>query len=496
MFSNNKSAQVSSKSSIVPSDHQQDYSDGDTIRFDVPSFMGFIDPRQSYLKMDIMINSDEGRMTLNRKCGVQSVINNLRIYDGANRTQLENIENYAELTSKTHHYSKNESITHKRELTEALETGELSNAYFFDTYEPTEDYDASVGNLNKVQVAMPLNSGILGGDKMFPVVLTQGLKVEIDLNDAKKCVQIIPSGTKGHEILNHTATAAGTAVCDIAGTVDKCPFVVGQHLELVNDNVAAKDVVDLGVLVEIAHNAGNTTLTWTNNTGVVIPVGKAKIRIEAENVAAYKPTLTFSNIELVLKQVSPPAGYVADLVRQSQSEAGVNMDIYTYNLYRKNVASSETISQQNIPSFNTRALSVLSLPINNTSANVGRDSLETLIDDMESYNYYLNGQSQPSKKVDVSNLKSGFYDQVALWENQKSLMSCGVAVRNLQDLPSNFMISRALGRYGGVYNLRDGGDLELRCEYASTAAVNKLFLNYICVLRRINISAMGVKVIL
>lgn len=495
MFSNNKSAQVSSKSSVVPSDHQQDYNDGDTIRFDVPSFMGFIDPRQSYLKMDVQINSEEGRMTLNRKCGVQSVINNLRIYDGTNTTQLENIENYAELTQKTQHYSKNESITHKRELTEALETGALENAYFFDTYEPTATITSATGNNNKVQVAMALNSGVLGGDKVFPVVLTQGLKIEIDLNDAKKCVQIIPSGTEEAPVLNHTATAVGTATCDIAGTVDKCPFVVGQHLILVNDSVATKDIIDLGPLISITHNAGNTTLLWTDDTGVVIPKGKAQIRVEEKTVLLYKPTLTFSNIELVLKQVSPPQGYVADLVRQAQSEAGVNLDIYTYNLYRKNVASSETISQQNIPSFNTRALSVLSLPINNTSANVGRDSLETVIDGMESYNYYINGQSQPNKKVDVSNLARGYYDQVALWENQKSLMSCGVAVRNLQELPSNFMISRALGRYGGVYNLRDGGDLELRCEYTG-AGLNKLFLNYICVLRQINISANGVRVIL
>ena len=114
---------------------------------------------------------------------------------------------------------------------------------------------------------------------------------------------------------------------------------------------------------------------------------------------------------------------------------------------------------------------------------------------MIDYNFYINGQSQPSKKVDVSNLARGFYDQVALWENQKALMSCGVAVRNLLDLPSNFMVSRALGRYGGVYNLRDGGDLELRCEY-SGSAINKLFLNYICVLRRINIGGNGVQVML
>ena len=495
MFSNNKSASVSSKSSVVPSDHQQDYTDGDTIRFDVPSFMGFIDPRQSYLKMDVQINSTEGRMTLNRKCGIHSVINNLRIYDGTNRTQLENIENYAELVAKTHHYSKNESINHKRELTEALEIGDLENGYFFDTYLPTATITTATGNNNKVQVACGLKSGILGGDKMFPVVLTQGLKVEIDLNDAKKCVQIIHSGTTGHEILNHTATAAGSATCDIAGTVDKCPFVVGQVLELVNDNVAAKTVVSLGALVSITHNAGNTTLLWTTNTGVVIPVGKAKIRIKRTDIDTYKPTLTFSNIELVLKQVSPPSAYVNDMMKQAQSEQGVNLDIYTYNLYRKNVASSETISQQNIPSYNTRALSVLSLPINNTTPSVARDSLETIIDGMIDYNFYINGQSQPSKKVDVSNLARGFYDQVALWENQKALMSCGVAVRNLLDLPSNFMVSRALGRYGGVYNLRDGGDLELRCEY-SGSAVNKLFLNYICVLRRINIGGNGVQVML
>ena len=42
---------VESKSTIVPSDRQQKYRDGETIRFEVPEFMSFIDPRQTYLKL-------------------------------------------------------------------------------------------------------------------------------------------------------------------------------------------------------------------------------------------------------------------------------------------------------------------------------------------------------------------------------------------------------------------------------------------------------------
>ena len=62
MFSASQFRQtIGSKSTIVPSDHQLEYKDGDTIRFEIPKYIGFIDPRQSFLSMKISINSPAAR---------------------------------------------------------------------------------------------------------------------------------------------------------------------------------------------------------------------------------------------------------------------------------------------------------------------------------------------------------------------------------------------------------------------------------------------------
>ena len=88
-------------------------------------------------------------------------------------------------------------------------------------------------------------------------------------------------------------------------------------------------------------------------------------------------------------------------------------------------------------------------------------------------------------------MAGGYEEPIQLWELIKALGSCGVAVKNIQNGEDNFAIGRSLGMYGGVYNLRETGDLSLRTEYNGTTAPtkNKLFLNYICHIRRLVVNA-------
>ena len=88
---------IPSQSSFVPSDNQLEYRDGQTIRFEIPSFMGFIDPRQTYLKYKVAVENSPAVCTFSKKCGVHSLINQLRIYDANSNLQIETIQNYSEL---------------------------------------------------------------------------------------------------------------------------------------------------------------------------------------------------------------------------------------------------------------------------------------------------------------------------------------------------------------------------------------------------------------
>jgi hypothetical protein len=206
---------------------------------------------------------------------------------------------------------------------------------------------------------------------------------------------------------------------------------------------------------------------------------------------------TLSNIELVLKTASPPKSYTDNLFRQTQTEEGAVIDFLTCETYRNNVNAGEVIAQINIPALNERAVSILTLPINQSLAHsVLVDNFATTLDNIQNYNFLVNGQLQPTRRVLLGRLSQNKNEQVALWEIEKALSSSKLVVRNLQEQESQFLIGRALARYGGVYNLAADGNISLRCEYSSSTlpTQNKLFTSYIYGLRRIRATKNGLVV--
>ena len=499
---------IPSKSIAIPSQHQLEIHSGDTIRFDIPEYIGFIDPRQSYLKFDLKITAPV-RCSINEKVGSQGIINNLRIWNGESSTQLENIENYAEYRQLVNHYNSNESIKNKRALLEAVEIGtELKSMDFFTTYTDGADVGTTIAtNENKVQVAMPIHSGILGGHQVFPVALLGGLRVEIDTNPANKILRAVKLGTEQQPLSNNTAIAdaASTDTYVLFGTsadtevatsnMSQCPFIVGQELIYQYTNTSdEEEVVSMGTIKEINYNAGieivfDVAFTApADQKGGTSEPGEAMIYVDEYWANTQPISYTLNNVEIVFKQVQPPANYLSSL------NNGTTIDIQTLSVVRNNVASTETITQQTIPSFNVRAKAIITLPMEQATNTIFRDNLAAHIDGMIRYNYYVNGKSQPNRQVETSALTRGYVEQIALWELQKSLGACNVPVRNISYPQLNFAIGRALGRYGGVYNLRDSADLQLKCEYDEPEK-NKLFLNYICHLRQLKISSNNVIVI-
>ena len=229
---------IPSKSSITPSDRQLEYADGDTLRFEVPSFQAHIDPRQTYLKFRVKVRDAPTALCFSKKCGIHSLIDNLRIYDSDTNLLLENIQNYAELAEKLHIYSENRSIRNKRGLTELLEYGarafdgeEYDNlparnadqSQLFKTYPTGSDatYSTNIDytSVDGVEcvVAFRLYSGVLGqlSSKMFPSFIVGGLRVEIDLNSAAKALGVWTA---------EGITADDGAIDTTIGSGDSCRF--------------------------------------------------------------------------------------------------------------------------------------------------------------------------------------------------------------------------------------------------------------------------------
>lgn len=542
---------IGSNSTIVPSDNQLAYTDGDTIRFEIPAFMSVIDPRQTYLKMKISIKDTEVsnhiRLKLNQGVGAQGLIDRIRIYDLPSTIQIENLENYAEFVHMKNHYTKNESIQGKRELLEGMElTNVFGEGCFFDAYldgGAGDVVNASVNmNPNSIEIAMPLHSGVLGGESMFMVGLLGGLRVELDLNNSGKCLQNfndqgLASDVGGKPFAVGTAIVTGVPSATLAllpsqivppaglgipvnsatnsnanNNTEMSNLRVGDELSGITANGAVQvlgivasftQVPQAGVFVqdhiEVTLTAPYAPVGAVNNlpvwTVATAPLGDVFISTAQYNDNV--PRLSIENVELVVKQVTLPQSKIDIYNKQMASKEGVRLDIMTYQTLRNNVPAQETVSQIQLPSYNTRAKGVVTLPMNNTlQQNLTNNNLVSTLDTIDNYQWYVDGSPQPTRAVSLSSFSNAIptTSQVALWELEKTLTTFGIDVRELDEMGTNLAIGRALARYGGVYDLQDSG-IALKQEY-DTPTLNKLMLSYIGHLRTIIISLEGKSVII
>ena len=207
------SQSIPSRSSYAPSDKQKSYVAGDTIRFHIPQFDAFIDPRQTRLNFKVKVSDADALCRFSNKCGVHSLIEGVRVYDANTNLQLETLQNYNAMAEKFHLYSENSTIRNKRGLIEGLEyTSRAFDSELYDNY-PARTTDNSqlfnhqyktgseatysvtatpTSEPNTIEVALHLYSGILGAmsNKMFPVMLTDGLRVEIDTASSSQALEL------------------------------------------------------------------------------------------------------------------------------------------------------------------------------------------------------------------------------------------------------------------------------------------------------------------
>tara|TARA_R110002049_G_scaffold87992_2_gene222596 strand:- start:393 stop:2267 length:1875 start_codon:yes stop_codon:yes gene_type:complete len=607
---------ITSKSTLVPSDHQLDYKDGDTIRFDVPAFMSYIDPRQSVLKMNVKVRGSS-IYRFNEKIGAQSCINNLRCYDGTQTHTLENLQSYSERLVKEYHYSENDSIKHKRNLLEGAESSiedgfhthinqsgsrtdksvTMNTSQLGNGYSPQEPVNAApeldgttiLANPNTIEVVLPLSSGIIGtmSKRMFPAALTQGLKIEIDTNLATKALQIwSEAGFAGQEwskdgagladavyvpkktnfaiqsivgggvgapmtgIRVYADSLISTSPPTAASAIDAAALVpVNRARNIAQGMVGASNLLVgrpifawttgvfpgtlpsyecIGVIASMSYAAGATptvditlgavpaiyqTVAGGGAVANYTPTGARDVipafaavavpaaTFENSGICSISPadstkecSYALSNIELVLKTAAPPKSYTDNLFRQTQTEEGAVVDFLTAETYRNNVNAGEVIAQINLPVLNQRAVSMMTLPINQSLAHsVLVDNFATTLDNIQQYSFIVNGKLTPTRAVLLGRLNNNKSEQVALWEIEKALSSAKIPVRNLDKQESQFCIARALARYGGVYNLAADGNISLRLEYSSQTlpVQNKLLTSYIYGLRRIRATKNG-----
>ena len=560
MFKANQDTQfVPTKTISIKPEAQVNYNpkSQNQVRWLIPQYVGFFDPRGTMLKYNIQM-SGRGHSKPDFRGGIHSLWRDIRVRDGTASTELEMLQDYNVFVSQWWDYTNNESINHKRDLFE----GRSANSDF-----DNQLYFGSQGNwanavVNQtfdkkiIEINQPVHSGILGGDKVFPVVACQGLRVEMTLDQLQR--SLVQTSTLGEDIGgwvvskadilgatggNDAAQQKKTAVGDEfqviikrgsdntdpaggnrgvnrnASPVNNNPFDIGDPLYIRKaDN---SDQTILGIITKFDKDGdGDLIIKFIPNRAVGVPVGGgtgidypagsrvsymisdrlngyAATNVPAQQVsdAAQQINYSISDLEMLLLQVQPPQGYVQGMMKQIQSEKGLSLDYRTHSLYRFNLNTINGLTNQLIPANQQRAYSIFSVPLDqNNQLDITSSAFQGEIDGCQNYQYVFGGSLIPDRPINLQRYTQSHSrtDALHLVELENALINANYGVRNLLRVPSKFLIGRAFSKYGQIFNL-SGDSLSLRVEYQG-ASKTKLYEHFVCFLRRVNISPNGVMV--
>ena len=420
----------------VPAEHGLDYDPGQKIEFQIPSSINFFQPKESYLKFDVEISNPLAAthpcfLQLDGQLGGQVLIKDIRIYSGgAGRILLEEFQNYNVLTAVKYDYEINDSIKQKRALTEGCvyynEVSRSTTGLIQDTANNVSEnpYFKSPGLTGsefipkKCKCLLPLNTGIFSNDKIFPVGLTEGLIVEIILEDASKCIRTLDSVMKNRKLMGNPVFLSSGAVLGnfpipapgdpnlnpvypvlavTPGTdgftdffvrrdnsqginavvgASLFPFSIGQKIAFMNINTMT-EVVSLtagqqgtGTITAVTYTAGTENCVKVTLAGRFSPSANMTLdtvmidkSILAATAATWRPTYKITDCEFVVQQVTMPQGYTAKLASMMKEGGAMNYDFLSFTNYKTSQIQSELVTTLNIPLVQQRAKAILAIPV-------------------------------------------------------------------------------------------------------------------------------------
>ena len=368
--------------------------------------------RYHYLQFDIKLGVPAGavptRLQLDPFIGGQSVVKNLRIYSGSRAVLLEEISDYNVKVGVQYSYNQDDSLRKMRAMKEGcmINTVEnrgtlgtsVSNCIDLDTnpyYKPVPTVPAArdwgtADDFVTAKVSLPLHCGIFAdSSKVFPCLMTDGLYIEVDLEDPSKIITQLDSVNRHRRMqqnpLFHGIDAAGTNMATGATdhteiflakdnnmiSVAQCPFVKGETIGIcskTNPNIQANLTTAAAasynpVIDDITMDGGFVKLTLTVatrnsavGTGVAVTTGDFIIystaidqkRVEVGDqtteilaaITAYRATYQISNMALVCQKVSLDPRYEAGMIAKVREGGAIELDIPSATNYKHSLLSS------------------------------------------------------------------------------------------------------------------------------------------------------------
>mgnify|MGYP003626457636 FL=1 len=602
--------QIDEKQISIPAELGLNYTVGNVerkVQFEVPPSVKFIDGENSYLEFDMLINyPDLGALFDSRptrlQCdpaGAGMICRNIRIYDGGRGNLIEEINEYNQLVALRSDYDTDQSKVGTSTLMEgatnynARTQGTLGNTksdmadlqtnpWFkavpagdrvaADLY-ITNDTAAASGQFNTVHCCVPLKTGVFTGS-LYPNLLT-GLYIEIDLAPAPRIVRQLDSVVKTRRrtlnpqierllladdsaavlpLAAGAATEIKTIELSIANrqtTVDKCPFVVGEIINIGSSVAtdAGRATLDAnlqavggaaytgGIISEIKVVGGKIQLTLdsavTNaaaagGRGFDIAAGSSVFSVSVSEATSMEVTYTISDLNLVINEVGLDARYEASMLQKARDGSAIEFDVHSVTNYKNSMLASERQASFLIHANNHKAKSLLVIPTDSSvytnqqllsstavpTAAGAVETYETTADEMDmelcsarsgisgccdflsSVQYQLNGKLVPSRPVSTRKIATRkSIDAFHVFELEKSLANAGITPHSFKNYMNNFVLGRGFAVNSGVLDLRDK-DLSVQLNYSETTAPTKpkMMSSFVFHIRRLMIKNGGVSV--
>ena len=408
----------------IPSENGLEYSENQKIQLYVDPSTKYMDGHNSYLEFNVKLNLPAGAPVPTRlqldEMGASCLLKNIRIYDGSLGQLLEELESYSSLCSVRYDYDADRSQRNYRALREGALTHNVANRgdkgtsqtamadtvtnpYFKKTSGNQATAFSSANDFLTAKVCLPLHTGIFSqNEHIFPVMMTNGLYIEIDTAPAREAIKQLDSVCRlrrtGLNPFFHSLNGSLTGPDDItiaatlrtsifvanhnniAGVdaVAHFPFVVGETINFVKSANSAS----------ISSLTGSVTISQINlcaTNGLVQVVlagtgfannGAGTLVIDDDfvlystavegsalsAVASYDASYTISNVNLVVSQVTLDPAYERGMLQKVKEGKAIEIDILTSTNYKNSILASDRQTTYQVYAKNSRAKSLLVVP--------------------------------------------------------------------------------------------------------------------------------------
>ena len=479
-----------------------------------------------------------------------------------------------------------------------LSTGGANSYFGSATAGPTN-------TLHKTKLQIKLESGIFQNSKIFPCKMLGGLQITLILEDNNRIFRQLDTvsrnwgqsqnpifgGAKSANTVGYSdplpvhdgsANDAGgvdfilmtpsNSMFGSTGEVDagalQCPFCLGETIGLKNNGEALTDAdyilvnpannvifpkvqkitaTTVGVIIELDQKvlikAGGTQLPGIGIVGTD-NINKTAFlySTSTQNNVDYNPTITISDVNLMLEEVIMPEGYTRKMMTMMKEGGQLTYDFTSFTTYKQSQQASDRVGNIRLGLMNRRCRSILCVPTDSSvidtanalfgckldtatglttsytyqergaqntgtaetpvygavKANVPRGfpqeidfsertGLVGVADNITDYQFFYDGKLNPNREVKcskTSSLKS--IDQQLCVEQEKSLSSAGIPCLSFYNFQKNFFIGRSFALGNNTADVRNK-DFNLQINYRETltSVKPKMWNSFVAHIRRI-----------